>query len=78
MGLFTENTTMSGFYSVNAATHAVTKLISELKNPSPAAPWVSLGTEKHNALRKFPEIFQFQIISKTKLETTETQTRVVH
>ena len=63
--------------STDAATHAAIDLIRALKNLVLAALLSPLGTEKLYALRKFVERFQGQIISKTKLETTETQTKIV-
>ena len=43
----------------------------------PAALFVPLVTEKLDALRQLPDIFKGQITEKTKLKTTETQTKIV-
>ena len=77
MELFPENTTIPGIYSVNAATYAATDLISALKNPAPAVPFAPLVTEKLNVLIKLSETFEGQTTPETKLETTETQTKIV-
>ena len=77
MELFPENTTTTGISSPNTAIHAATDLITELKNTPPYAPFKPLGTEKLNSLRKLVEIIQGQITPKTKLDTTETQTKIV-
>ena len=60
----------------DAATHEATDLIRALKNPAPSAPFAPLFTEKLNVPAKLEEIFQGQIKPETKLETTETQTKI--
>ena len=77
MKLSAENTTMSGFSSADASTHAARDLITTLKYPAESIPFESLSTEKFNALRKIMEIFQGQITPKDELDTTETQTKIV-
>ena len=59
---------MSGISSADAVTNTETDLIGTLENPVPAAPFAPLCTEKLDALRKLADIFQVQIIEKTKLE----------
>ena len=66
-----------GIYSAGAATHEATDTISALKNTALSAPFSPLGTEKLDVLRNLEEIFQEQTIAKTKLETPETQTKIV-
>ena len=68
---------MPGISFGSAAARVTTDLISQLKNPSPAALFALLRTEKLNALRKLAEIFQGQISQKNKPETTETQTKIM-
>eukprot|EP00957_Ditylum_brightwellii_P094768 7216902-Ditylum_brightwellii.AAC.1 len=43
--------------AADAATHAANDLIVALHNPAPAAPFRSLRTAHHDALRKLAEIF---------------------
>ena len=68
---------MTGISSAITSTHSSKGLIRKLKNPTPAAPFASLGTEKLDVLKKLAEIFQGQISSKNTLESTETQIKVL-
>ena len=81
MELFTENTTIPVISSANAATHAATHaatdFIRALKKPTPAGLVVPLGTEAFDALRKLADKFKGIITVKTKLDTSEIQTRIV-
>ena len=75
--LFPDNTTIPVLYSANAATHAATDFIRALKNPTPAALVLTLGTEAFDALRNLVDKFKGNITVKTKLETSEIQIRIV-
>ena len=60
-----------------AVAYSETQLISALKNTPPGAPFSPLDTEKLNALKKMADILQGKIAGKAKLDTTETQTKIV-
>ena len=52
-------------------------MIRALQNPATASPFAPLVTEIIDSLRKVVKIFQGKISEKTKLETTETQKKIV-
>ena len=75
--IISQKKTMPGISSANAAMYGKTHLISALKNLATNAPFLLLGTGKLDELRKLIDIFQGQITPKTRLETTETQNKIV-
>eukprot|EP00957_Ditylum_brightwellii_P095221 7252200-Ditylum_brightwellii.AAC.1 len=53
---------MSAMASKDVATHAALDLIHCLSNPTPATPFLMVGNEQMNALRKLAEIFNTSLM----------------
>ena len=66
--LFSNNTTMPGISSADAATHAATNLISALENTAPANRFAAFGAETLDALC-------FKCYTYSKDKSQENQTR---
>jgi hypothetical protein len=74
---FPYNCAMPKTSSADAATRAALDLISALENPTPAAPFATIGNEQLHAIRTLAAIFQAATASSPRVTPTPTALQLV-